>query len=83
MVWNLDKDNTPEKRVERIFKLIDKVCFNNYENLMKFEFSYRSIPKNSFSFQDGNGCLSKEEFLQGAKQDKSIVQALSLYDGLI
>ena len=33
---------------------------------MKFEFSYRSIPKNSFSFQDGNGCLSKEEFLQGA-----------------
>ena len=37
----------------------------------------------SIKFQDGNGCLSKEEFLQGAKQDKSIVQALSLYDGLI
>jgi len=51
-----NEDNTPEKRVERIFQLMDK---------------------------DGNGCLSKEEFLQGAKQDKSIVQALSLYDGLI
>jgi len=50
------EDNTPEKRVERIFQLMDK---------------------------DGNGCLSKDEFLQGAKQDKSIVQALSLYDGLI
>ena len=32
---------------------------------------------------DGNGELSKEEFLEGARQDKSIVQALSLYDGLV
>merc|ERR1712157_72073 len=32
---------------------------------------------------DGNGELSKEEFLEGAKQDNSIVQALSLYDGLV
>ena len=31
---------------------------------MKFEFCHRSIPKNSISFQDGNGCLSNEEFLQ-------------------
>ncbi|CBY06914.1 unnamed protein product [Oikopleura dioica] len=51
-----DDDNTPEKRVDRIFNLMDT---------------------------DGNGELSKEEFLQGAKQDKSIVQALSLYDGLV
>ena len=33
--------------------------------------------------QDNNGELSKEEFLEGARQDKTIVQALSLYDGMV
>ncbi|CBY38263.1 unnamed protein product [Oikopleura dioica] len=32
---------------------------------------------------DGNGDLSKEEFIQAAKLDSAIVNALSLYDGLI
>jgi len=32
---------------------------------------------------DNNGELSKEEFLEGARQDKTIVQALSLYDGMV
>jgi len=32
---------------------------------------------------DGNGELSREEFLEGARQDKTIVQALSLYDGMV
>lgn len=35
------------------------------------------------SNKDGNGELSKDEFLEGAKQDKTIVQALSLYDGIV
>jgi len=32
---------------------------------------------------DGNGELSREEFVDGARQDKSIVEAFSLYDGLV
>ena len=32
---------------------------------------------------DGNGELSKEEFVEGAKMDKTIVEAFSLYDGLV
>lgn len=32
---------------------------------------------------DGNGELSKEEFIVGARQDKTIVEAFSLYDGLV
>jgi hypothetical protein len=32
---------------------------------------------------DGNGELSKEEFIAGARNDKTIVEAFSLYDGLV
>ena len=32
---------------------------------------------------DGNGELDKEEFIEGAKHDKTIVEAFSLYDGLV
>ena len=37
----------------------------------------------NYKIQDNNGELSKEEFLEGARQDKTIVQALSLYDGMV
>lgn len=47
-------EDTPEKRVDKIFRLMDR---------------------------DKNSELSFEEFKEGSKQDPSIVQALSLYDG--
>lgn len=51
-----DEENTPEKRVARIF---DKMDANN------------------------DGRLTMEEFMVGSKEDPSIIQALSLYDGLV
>ena len=51
-----DEENSPQKRVDRIFELMDT---------------------------DGDGTLTREEFMAGARQDQSIVQALSLYDGLV
>jgi len=51
-----EEENTPEKRVERIFNLMDK---------------------------NADGHLTMAEFMEGSKQDQSIIQALSLYDGLV
>merc|ERR1739838_485307 len=51
-----EEENTPEKRVDRIFQLMDK---------------------------NADGHLTMAEFMEGSKQDSSIIQALSLYDGLV
>jgi len=32
---------------------------------------------------DGNGELDKDEFIAGAKLDKTIIEAFSLYEGLV
>ncbi|KAK0550397.1 Calcium-binding protein NCS-1 [Tilletia horrida] len=56
MVKLPEDEDTPEKRVKKIFALMDK---------------------------DQNASLSFEEFQEGSKQDPTIVQALSLYDGLV
>ncbi|KAG4302419.1 hypothetical protein PCANB_001320 [Pneumocystis canis] len=60
MVGNMVKlpedEDTPEKRVDKIFGLMDKDC---------------------------NGYLTVDEFREGSKKDSTIVQALSLYDGLV
>ncbi len=49
-------EDTPQKRVDKIFAAMDK---NKDES------------------------LTKDEFIAGARLDSSIVQALSLYDGLV
>ncbi|XP_048875881.1 neuronal calcium sensor 1-like isoform X3 [Brienomyrus brachyistius] len=51
-----EDENTPEKRVDRIFAMMDK---------------------------NADGMLTLQEFQEGSKGDASIVQALSLYDGLV
>jgi len=56
MVKLPEDEDTPEKRVDKIFKMMDK---------------------------DKNAQLDFEEFQEGSKQDPTIVQALSLYDGLV
>ncbi|KAG0165614.1 Neuronal calcium sensor 1 [Apophysomyces sp. BC1015] len=49
-------EDTPTKRVQKIFALMDL---------------------------DNDGQLTMEEFREGSKKDHTIIQALSLYDGLV
>ncbi|KAF9520727.1 hypothetical protein BS47DRAFT_401050 [Hydnum rufescens UP504] len=49
-------ENTPEKRVDKIFRNMDR---------------------------DKDARLTFDEFVEGSKHDPEIVQALSLYDGLV
>jgi len=49
-------EDTPEKRVEKIFNNMD---------------------------QNKDARLTYEEFVEGSKQDPTILQALHLYDGLV
>ena len=51
-----EDEDTPEKRVSKIFAAMDK---------------------------DKNSSLDFSEFVEGSKKDPTIVQALSLYDGLV
>ena len=80
------KDADPKEKVEKIFSLMDTVSL--LDRVVSHSLDY-DRPYDPFFLemkhiiQDNNGELSKEEFLEGARQDKTIVQALSLYDGMV
>lgn len=64
-------EDTPEKRVKKIFDLMDNV--NNSCNII----GLLTVK------QDKDGRLSMEEFKEGSKKDPTILQALNLYDGMV
>ena len=64
---------TAEERVSKIFDQMDTV-----RNFLHENFIYSCI----FLIQDGNGEISKEEFLIGAKQDKTILAAIAFNNSL-
>ncbi|CAG5109607.1 Oidioi.mRNA.OKI2018_I69.chr2.g4127.t1.cds [Oikopleura dioica] len=81
-LYDLDNSGTITKEemleiVEAIFSLL-----GSDERFAQNSLSPESRVDRIFSKMDinGDGELSKEEFLRGAKNDKSICQALSLYD---
>jgi len=82
-LYDLDNDGTITrdemlKIVTAIFSMVGKKDgMSDQDPKDKVEKIFSLMDK------DGNGELSKEEFLEGAKQDKTIVQALSLYDGIV
>lgn len=69
-VQHPDDESTPEKRVDKIFAMMDTVRFRVV-----------SCPLNAL--QNKDGLLSMEEFREGSKKDPSIVQALNLYSGIV
>uniref|UniRef100_A0A9J2P5Z6 EF-hand domain-containing protein n=1 Tax=Ascaris lumbricoides TaxID=6252 RepID=A0A9J2P5Z6_ASCLU len=80
-----EEENTPEKRVDRIFRMMDKM-----RKMWKLGTVMQKVWRgewwqstNAFLFlQNNDAQLTLEEFKEGAKADPSIVHALSLYEGL-
>ncbi|CAG5087970.1 Oidioi.mRNA.OKI2018_I69.PAR.g11684.t1.cds [Oikopleura dioica] len=82
-LYDLDNDGTITRKemtaiVEAIFSMVGEN--EKKENCTPKERVDKIFDKMD---KDGNGSLSKEEFMEVAKTDKSIVQALSLYDGIV
>lgn len=80
---NRDPDDSPQARVDKIFDLMDEVrsAAQLFAPIDKPEMI--SAKSGLIKFQDGNGELTKEEFMEGAAMDDSIVGALSMYQNLI
>lgn len=84
-LYDLDGDGTITR--DEMLEIV-KAIFSMVGNHAKFKDDDNTPEKRverifEIMDTDNNGSLSKEEFLEGAKKDQSIVQALSLYDGIV
>lgn len=73
MVEFPEDEDTPQKRVNKIFQEMDLVM----------SYCCHGDCYDTCYLQNQDGKLSLDEFCQGASCDPTIIQALSLYDGLI
>lgn len=73
-------EDTPEKRVNKIFDLMDNVSFFFIQCRAVWLISNFT---NILHSQDRDGRLSMDEFKEGSKKDPTILQALNLYDGMV
>lgn len=71
-------EDTPEKRVNKIFELMDNVRALTRVVVVNIWLTDKYTKK-----QDMDGRLSMEEFKEGSKKDPTILQALNLYDGMV
>ena len=73
-----EDENTAEKRVDKIFSLMDKVCLD----LTSFSHSYTIHTRRYLCvlLQNHDDQLTIDEFKEGAKKDPFILQALCIND---
>ena len=77
MVKLPEDEDTPEKRVKKIFRMMDK---DENGSLDMEEFKVRHQKSSSIGTMDA---YADKRFQEGSKRDETIVSALSLYDGLV